>query len=187
MSRLTRADVIQAAMDLLETGGVAALTIPAVALKLNIRPPSLYNHIESMSDLKRELSIRGMRQICQVWSSAVEGKTGQDALVCATAAYRKFAREHSALYALSLVVPPASDEEWSKAFKDFLPLWMELFLSFGLDPLHARYAARALRCTVHGFVDLEINGGLLEDVDLEESFQSIVSTLISCLHSSSVR
>src|SRR6185437_3075856 len=153
MSRLNRASVIDAAMEILETGGSQALTIPALATKLKIRPPSLYNHIESIFELKRELSIRSMRLIADVRNRAFQGKSRDEAVLAIASSQRQFASEHPALYELSLAVPPENDKEWSEAFNEFRLLWMKALEGYELDPLEKRNVGRALRGAVHGFVD----------------------------------
>jgi len=182
MSRVNRASVVQGALEILETAGSAALTIPALALKLKIRPPSLYNHIESIGDLKRELSLHSIRLACESREKAASGKSRDKAVLAIIHAYRKFASEHPALYALSVAVPPATDHEWFDAFTESRELWLRGLEGYKLKPLEARHVARAFRSAVHGFVDIEVNGGWLEDTDIEESFTAMIEILLEGLH-----
>lgn len=51
---VTKAAVIQTACDIADEKGLNNVSLKAVAEKLNIRTPSLYNHIGSIDDLLRE-------------------------------------------------------------------------------------------------------------------------------------
>lgn len=183
MARLNRTQVIATAIEILEAGGLDALTIPSLSAKLKIRPPSLYNHIESISDLKRELSIFAMRMVCERVDAAIEGNVGDDAVVALARAYRQFAVEHPALYELSIAVPPSNDKEWWEPFHRLLRLWTTALEGYGLDRLQTRFAARATRAALHGFVNLEVSGGLLEDLDVEQSFGEGLKFLLAGLNS----
>ena len=49
--RVTKTAVIQAASDIADEKGLNNVSLKVVAERLNIRTPSLYNHIENLDDL----------------------------------------------------------------------------------------------------------------------------------------
>lgn len=53
--RVSKALVIETASQIADEQGLNSLSLKAVAEKLNVRTPSLYNHIESLDDLLREV------------------------------------------------------------------------------------------------------------------------------------
>ena len=55
--------VIRAAQKIADTKGWTALTLAALAAKLRIRSPSLYNHVGGLEDLRRELKLLGLREL----------------------------------------------------------------------------------------------------------------------------
>ena len=60
--RLNRELVIEKAATLAdEAGDVAKVTLTSLAEALEIRPPSLYNHVDSLADLQYRLSVYGVR------------------------------------------------------------------------------------------------------------------------------
>ena len=48
--RVTKTAVIQAASDIADEKGLNNVSLKVVAERLNIRTPSLYNHIENLDD-----------------------------------------------------------------------------------------------------------------------------------------
>jgi AcrR family transcriptional regulator len=58
-----RAAAIQSARKIVEADGLPALGIRKVAIRLNVTPPALYRHFESLEDLQRELSAEIRREI----------------------------------------------------------------------------------------------------------------------------
>ena len=49
--RVSKALVIETASQIADEQGLNSLSLKAVAEKLNVRTPSLYNHIESLDDI----------------------------------------------------------------------------------------------------------------------------------------
>jgi len=54
--RLERAAVIEAAVDLLDDEGAAALSMPRLAQRLGVSPMALYRHVEDRADLEYALT-----------------------------------------------------------------------------------------------------------------------------------
>src|SRR5512146_876531 len=81
---LTRAAVVQAAAALLNAEGVEALTINRLARELGIQPPSLYNHIDGMPGLRRELALLNARQLGDCFVHAAVGKSGRAGVIAIT-------------------------------------------------------------------------------------------------------
>ena len=63
--RVTKTSVRQAASDIADEKGLNNVSLKVVAERLNIRTPSLYNHIENLDDLLREVAHNGMRTMNQ--------------------------------------------------------------------------------------------------------------------------
>ena len=61
--KTTKEAVIKATSDLADEKGLNNVSLKAVAQKLNIRTPSLYNHIESLDNLLLEVAHNGMRDM----------------------------------------------------------------------------------------------------------------------------
>src|SRR5450631_1071748 len=96
---LDRASVVQTAVELLDTMAPEEVTLTQLASRLNVRVPSLYNHIAGLPGLKRELALFGMQEMVKRMGPAVMGKAGDDAIRALGHSYRGFVKEHPGLYA----------------------------------------------------------------------------------------
>jgi AcrR family transcriptional regulator len=181
-SNLTKEIVVQAAADLLNTEGLDALSLNRLAEKLDIRTPSLYNHVEGSPGLMRELSILNARNLAERLSEAAIGQSGQLAVMSIMQTYRAYIKESTGLYLSTLRASGTQDEvdpELQQEEARSLKVAMAVMASFGLNGDDAIHAVRALRSLVHGFATLEVSGGFGMPLDLDESFHRLVNLFIA--------
>ena len=185
-SNLNKTVVLQAAVDLLNSEGVNALTLNRLAEKLNIRTPSLYNHIDGLPGLMRELSILNARNLAERLSDAAIGQSGPELVMSVMQAYRAYIKECTGLYLTTLrvsgtqeKVDPELQQEEARSVK----VGMAVMASFGLKGEDAIHAVRAFRSLVHGFATLEVSGGFGMPLDLDESFIRLANLFITGLQS----
>src|SRR5262249_5258937 len=114
-TRLDRPAVIQAAADLADAEGIEQLTLLKLAEYLGIRSPSLYNHVTNLAGLRRDLALLGLQELGERLRRAVMGKAANAAVAALAQAYRAFAKEHPALYALTVRVGEPQNQELQQA------------------------------------------------------------------------
>jgi AcrR family transcriptional regulator len=183
-SHLTKQTVVQAAADLINAEGLEALSLGRLAKELGIRTPSLYNHVDGLPGLMRELSILNARNLADRLNEAAIGHTGPELVRTVMQAIRAYIKEYPGLY-LSTVrasgthaeVDPALEKEEARSVK----VGMVAMSSFGLEGEDAIHAVRGLRSVVHGFATLEISGGFGMPLDLDKSFSRLVDLFIAGL------
>jgi AcrR family transcriptional regulator len=175
---LDRERVVRAAADIVDTGGADALTLAAVAARLGVRIPSLYNHVAGLEGLRRELALYGLRLLDDALRSAALGKSGDEAVIAIAAAYRAYVKAHPGVYEIAQRVPPATDSALQAAAAAPVQVALAVLAGYGLSGDDAIHAVRALRSAIHGFVTLEISGGFAMPVDLDESFDRLILILI---------
>ncbi len=176
---LDRAAVIQAAAELVNAAGPEGLTIHALALRLGIRPPSLYNHVAGLEELWRELALLNWRQLSEQLTQAAVGRAGPEGILALAQAYRAYVKAYPGLYQAGQR-PPASrdDPQLAAAAAQVVRPVLAVVESLGLSGADAIHAVRALRSAVHGFVSIEIAGGFGLPLDLDESFRRLIEVLI---------
>lgn len=167
--------VVAAAAALIDAEGVDALTLTALAERLNVRAPSLYNHIAGLEGLRRELALMAMRDLGRTLGHAVMGRSGEAALIAAGNAYRAYAHAHPGLYALLQYVAPSADEEVQAAAYASVEVLLAVLAGYGLEGEPAIHAIRALRSALHGFVLLEMSGAFALDVEVGASFARMLA------------
>jgi AcrR family transcriptional regulator len=183
-SNLTKELVVQAAADLLNSEGLEALSLNRLAEKLDIRTPSLYNHVDGLPGLMRELSILNARNLAERLSDAAIGQSGPGLVMSVMQAYRSYIKEFTGLYLSTLRVSGMQEEvdpELEKEEARSLKVAMAVMASFGLQGDEAIHAVRAFRSLVHGFATLEVYGGFGMPLDLDESFARLVNLFIAGL------
>ena len=166
--------MVAAAARLADAEGLEAVSLARLAAELGVRSPSLYNHIAGQEGLRRELALRGVRELGRRLGRAAVGKAGDAALTALAHTYRDFARAHPGLYAASLRADPA-DAELGEASAEVVDIVLAALAGYGLEGEAALHATRGLRSLLHGFVALEALGGFGLPLDLDESFARLVA------------
>lgn len=181
------AAVIAAAAELADAEGLPAVTVARVAATLGIRAPSLYNHVPGRDGLVRGIALLGLGELAARLRSAAVGRSGEDALLSAARAYRRYAVEHPGRYESVQRAPAAEDEELAAAGRAVVGVLMEVLRAWDLGDADAIHAVRALRSALHGFVDLERVGGFGLPLPLDESYDRLVRSLAAGLRSGARR
>jgi AcrR family transcriptional regulator len=182
--RLSREAVVEAAARLADEEGLEALSLSILASRLGIRTPSLYNHVDGLDGLRRELALLGIRELSRRLGRAAIGKATDEATLAIARAYREFVKERPGVYAATVRSSRLSypeDPEFQAAEKEVLDTVLAVLASYGLRGDDALHAARGFRSTVHGFATLEAAGGFGIPLDLDESFERMLRNFVAGL------
>lgn len=176
--------VIQAAAELADRDGLDALTLAALAQRLGIRTPSLYNHVDGLPGVNRDLALLGLRELAAHLGRAAIGKSGDAAVLAMADSYRAFVREHPGLYAATVRSPrliAPDDRELQAAEAQLMEIVLAVLSAYGLQGEDAVHAARGLRSVVHGFATLEAGGGFGIPLDIDASFAWLMRAFLAGL------
>ena len=180
--RLNKQIVVETAVLLANSSGSwQTLTLTELATALDVRVPSLYNHVQGQEGLRRELALYGLKALLTAVRHAAIAKVGQEALVAIAHAYRAFAQANPGIYTLTLQAPASDDNELQQLSSELVALIALLLNSFSLTGDAALHAIRGLRSLLHGFVSLEMGGGFGLPLDLDESFRQMVMVYLQGL------
>jgi AcrR family transcriptional regulator len=181
---LDTARVVDEAARIADADGLSEVTLARVAATLGVRAPSLYNHVEGRGGLMRLVSLRGSSALGETLRDAGVGRAGADAVRALGHAYRDFARRHPGLYAATVRAPAADDTEAKEAAARVVSVVVAVLAGFGLEGDLALHHVRVIRSGLHGFVTIEAAGGWGLPLDLDESFELLLATLIAGLERS---
>ena len=170
--------VLHAAIEIANGGGIEQITLAALAAKLNVKTPSLYNHIKGLPALKKQLSLLGMIRIKQTMVDAVLGKSGKDALMAAGFAYVDFARKNPGLYDAISSLPDLMDPELQEASSQLVGLILRLLEEFAYSEEEALHVVRGFRSMVHGFASIELKNGFQMGLDRDTSLKMLLTTYL---------
>ncbi|WP_058302238.1 TetR/AcrR family transcriptional regulator [Gorillibacterium timonense] len=177
--------VLSSAAELADTQGFDAVTLASLAQKLNIRTPSLYNHVAGLPELKRLLALDGLKQLTELLSSALNDGTDSDAATTFCLSYVRFARQHPGLYEAVQRAPEPQDELLAEAGGQVVHFALTALSGYGLTEEEAIHAVRGLRSLLHGFVYLESIGGFGLPYETDRTLHFIVETYLSGLRKQS--
>ena len=175
--------LLHAAAELADREGFDAVTLASLAKKLDIRSPSLYNHVDGLDGLRRKLAIYGIEKLTAAMARAAVGRSGDDAVRAFGHAYVSFVREHPGLYEATLRAPDGGDIELQQVSSVLLDLTVKILEPYGLAEQPAIHALRGLRSILHGFASLEKLGGFGIPLSLDESLERLLDIYISGLKS----
>jgi AcrR family transcriptional regulator len=170
--------LVQAATEIADTQGLEAVTLASLAQKLHIRSPSLYNHVNGLPDLRRELALSGLEKMSEQFGRALDGRTGDDAVRAFSYAYLAFARQHPGLYEAVQRAAEPGDKLLEEASGKVVQMAVNVFDGYGLRGDAAIHTVRGVRSLLHGFASLERQGGFGIPLDLDVTFQLLIDTFL---------
>ncbi|GAB0169302.1 TetR/AcrR family transcriptional regulator [Lysinibacillus sp. CTST325] len=185
MSRRMKIDIsiiLQKATELVDEQGLEQLSIGLLAEKLEIRPPSLYNHLDGLNELKQKLAIQGVKKLHEYMLQAAVGRSGDDAVRAISQAYIQFVREHPGLYDASTRFADTNDQELQQAQEAVVQLVLQVLNAYNLQEEIAIHMVRGLRSILHGFTSIEQMGGFGMPLDINKSFSILINTFIEGIH-----
>lgn len=144
---LSREDIIDAAVTIVEAGGYEEMSIRSLAADLGVAPMSLYRHIRDKDDLLNEVV---SRLLARVWRPAANEDDWHEWITEAAASLRQFLVTQPAalhVYLRHPVVSPAAVER--------MEAMMGVLRRAGLAEQTARSAYGALHTYTIGFAALE--------------------------------
>ncbi|MFI9486822.1 WHG domain-containing protein [Promicromonospora sp. NPDC052451] len=177
--------VVRLAVEVVDEGGAsgfADLTLAKVAAKAGVAAPSLYKHVGSLADLRRDVAVLAVRELTATGASATVGRAGADALRALASAWRQYAHDHPGRYAATQVGPDPDDPADAVA-RDVAAEGVQVVVAtlrgFELPDDRVIDAVRAVRSGIHGFVLLELGGGFRMREDVDQSFAVLVDMLVA--------
>ncbi len=177
-AKLSRDGIIDGALTFLDREGWDALTINALATQLGTKGPSLYNHVDSLEDLRRAVRIRVIDDIITMLNRVGEGRARDDAVLVMAGAYRSYAHHHPGRYSAFTRMPLGGDDpEYTAATRGAAAPVIAVLSSYGLDGDAAFHAALEFWSAMHGFVLLEMTG-VMSGIDTDAVFGDMVARLV---------
>jgi len=163
-AKTSAADVVAAALKLLEEQGEAAVTMKAVAAAAGIKGPSLYKRYPTRDLLLDDVAREGLLDL--------EARLAGKSLPAMARAYRRFAHERPKLYALLFAQREEGGDLVSRRAEVARPV---------VEAMGSLSAARLLTVWLHGFVSMELAGafrlGGEPEKDFEWGLQRLLGTL----------
>lgn len=182
-AKIDLAVILLKATQLIDEHGLEQLSLGVLAKELQIRPPSLYNHVNGLNELKQKLAIHGTRKLYETMLQAAAGRSGDDAINALSDAYIQFVRNHPGLYEATSRFPDSEDKELQEAQESIVRLAIQVLQVYNLEEEQAIHMVRGFRSILHGFASIEQMGGFGLPYDTDRSLSILINTFIKGLHS----
>lgn len=160
------------------------ISIREIARRLDVKAPSLYNHIENLTELQHAVYRYAIDAFVENQKDAVRGMSGDEALTSFAEAYHSFAMENRGLYILIMSIPSENDDAGNRIALPLLDLIVSILSEYGLDGIAVAHWQRVFRALLHGFVSQEYLGYFYHygDADVGESRRIAVRCFLDGLH-----
>lgn len=175
--RISLDRLVDEAIHLVDSGGEEALSLTALAARLEVKPPSLYNHVDSLDGVRYLLAVRGMNEVLDRLRDAASGREGRAALRAVAHAQRAFARERPGLYALTQTSYEGRDDTLERLGREAVEVVTGVLHGYGIEGEDALHATRALRSALAGFALLENGAGFGMPLEIDASFDYLLDLL----------
>jgi AcrR family transcriptional regulator len=101
-----RQQILDAARDIAEADGWAAVTSRRLADAIGYTQPVLYGHFPGgKTEIMRTVALAGFAELAAATQAALGGKTGRQAVAAVADAYLRFAATHPSLYQAMFQLP----------------------------------------------------------------------------------
>lgn len=177
--RISKPLVIQTASAIADDSGLNQVTLKNVAEKLGIRTPSLYNHIESLEELLREVAHNGMESMNQSMMQAAIGKSGIDAIHAVSWEYFSYVLQHPGVYETIQWATWHGNEKTSQIWNQYISLLKTLILSCGFNESDVKEITDLLTGILHGYTSLQLRNALENPKAAKDNLHVAMETVLT--------
>lgn len=177
--KITISLITESAIKIVEEHGYLNLTIKKLAQELQIKSPSLYNHIQNISDLQMLVIEKVLNNLKEDLQKVAIGRSNADALEGMALAYLDYARKHPNLYECIIYIPTVFKESLDEKAKHFLAIIYQVLDQFVESKELKILFVRGFRSLLHGFASLEAVGYFKKDINVDKSFEYTIHHFIA--------
>ncbi len=158
--------IVAAGRDLLEEGGVEAVTMHAVARRVGVQAPSLYKRVQNRRDLLAEVVSATMEDLIERAEAVRDDRDPRRSITDLMGELRRFAHDRPHGYALVFGASPGAPRPDQEALQRSLRPMLDATTAL-LGAEHALDGARFLTAWANGFISMELGGFLRMGGDID--------------------
>ena len=170
--------IIETAAQIANAEGIDNLSLKRLAAELGVRTPSLYNHIQSLDDLRRQLMLYGWHQMEEKLLYAVVGYIGHEAIRVMCNSFYTYATENSGVFNAMLWYNKFQDEETQQATNRLFTILFQIMRPLKLSDDQINHLIRTFRAMLEGYALLVNNNAFGNPISIRESFDLSVEVLL---------
>lgn len=175
--------IIETSARLSNKVGLDNLSLKMVAEELNIKSPSLYNHISSLDEIKMQLMIYGWRQIEEKMLDSAVGVAGYDALRNMCYAFYDYATNNKGVFTAMLWYNKYENVEKENATTKLFNMIFKIMKTLNISDDNINHTIRTFRSFLEGFSLLVNNNAFGNPISIKESFDLSLDIIITGIKS----
>ncbi len=172
---------LQAAAELSDEIGFERISIAAIAQRLGVKAPSMYNYFDGLDSLRRQLQIMGLDELTSRLTEASIGRSEFELLHAVATAQKDMAAERPGLYSASVAANIPGDDELNAHWLSPVKIFQAVVRSYGIEGDEASHALRILRTSIHGFALVNSIDGFRLGASPEDTFERLVMSIHNSL------
>jgi AcrR family transcriptional regulator len=185
-ARTSNEAIVAAARRILESDGLAAVTMRSVAEAVGVRGPSLYKRVPDRAALIRAVGASVVTDLAEALALVPETEDARIDIRVVSARYRTFVLRNPNGYRLLFDdLPPAEAPDPGAVAALGEPIVGAMLRLVG--PRHALEAARTMTAWAHGFVSMELAGAFRLGGDLEAAYAFGIEAILAGVSASATR
>jgi len=175
--------IIETAALISNKVGLENLSLKMIAEELNIKSPSLYNHISSLSNIKERLMIYGWKQVENKMIESAVGVSGYKALKNMCYAFYDYTTNNKGVFTAMLWYNKYDNEEKDNTTKRLFDMLFRVMKSLNINDDNINHTIRTLRSFLEGFSLLVNNNAFGNPISIKESFDLSLEIIMNGIRS----
>lgn len=175
--------IIETSAKLVNNIGLDNLSLKLIAKNLNIKSPSLYNHISGLEETKQKLMLYGWKQMEEIIIESTIGVSGYDALRNMCNAFYEYATNNKGVFTAMLWYNKYKNEELNIATTKLFNIIFKILKPLNISDDNINHIIRTLRSFLEGFSLLVNNNAFGNPILIKESFNLSLEIIINGIKS----
>lgn len=175
--------IIETSASIANKIGLDNLSLKIVAEELNIKSPSLYNHITSLEEIKRHLMIYGWKQLEEKMLESAVGVAGYEALKSMCNAFYLYATSNKGVFTAMLWYNKYDNDELENATTRLFKMLFKVMRPLNISDDNINHIIRTLRGFLEGYSLLVNNNAFGNPLSVKESFDLSLEIIMNGIKS----
>ena len=163
--------------------GLDNLSLKMIAEELNIKSPSLYNHISSLDEVKQRLMVYGWKQVEEKAIDSAVGVSGYEALKNMSNAFYEYATNNRGVFTAMLWYNKYESDEKRNATTRLFNVLFKIMRPLNITDENINHIIRTLRGFLEGFSLLVNNNAFGSPISIKESFDLSLDIIMNGIKS----
>lgn len=175
--------IIETSAHLANKVGLDNLSLKMIAEELNIKSPSLYNHISSLDEIKSQLMVYGWKQMEEKMIDAAVGVSGYDALKNMCNIFYDYATNNKGIFTAMLWYNKYESKKLENATTRLFNIVFKVMKPLNITDENINHIIRTLRGFLEGFSLLVNNNAFGNPISIKESFDLSLEIIMNGIKS----